>query len=165
MLYANLFTNNLTNVIILPYAAGSHYEVKQFFLRGDVSAVNSLFSDNFYAAVTDTVEVLTVPLDDTIPVTPDLVKIDVEGAELDVLRGMSRMIDAPSLRLIAEWHPTLQLAAGHAPDALPRHLLAHGFTLNAITHTSGAVLRAADLPTLTRQLLKKRSQVELLAIR
>ena len=87
VLYANLFANGLTNVFVLPYAAGIRHEVKQFFLRGEVSAVNSLFSDNFYAVVTDTTEVLTAPLDDLIPVTPDLVKIDVEGAELDVLQG------------------------------------------------------------------------------
>jgi FkbM family methyltransferase len=165
VLYANLFANSLTNIFVLPYAAGSRYEVKRFFLRGEISAVNSLFQDNFYAAVTDTVAVLTAPLDDLIPATPDLVKIDVEGAELDVLQGMERMIDAPGLRLIVEWHPTLQQAAGHAPDALPRHLLAQGFTLHVITHTSSALLHAADLPTLTRQLLERRSPVELLALR
>ncbi len=165
VLYANLFANGLTNVFVLPYAAGSRYAVKQFFLRGKVSAVNSLFQDNFYAAVTATIEVLAVPLDDLIPVTPDLVKIDVEGAELDVLQGMARMLDAPTLRLIVEWHPALQQAAGHAPDALPRHLLAHGFTLRAVTHTRSALLHVADLPTLTRRLLAKRSPVELLAVR
>jgi FkbM family methyltransferase len=165
VLYANLFANSLTNIFVLPYAAGSRYEVKQFFLRGEISAVNSLFRDNFYAAVTDTVEILTAPLDDLIPGTPDLVKIDVEGAELEVLQGMARMIDAPGLRLIVEWHPTLQQAAGHAPDALPRHLLAQGYTLHVVTHTSHALLHATDLPTLTRQLLQKRSPVELLAVR
>ncbi len=165
VLYANLFANNLTNVFVLPYAAGSRHAVKQFFLRGEVSAVNSLFYDNFYAAVTSTIEVQIAPLDDLIPVTPDLVKIDVEGAELEVLQGMARMLAAPALRLIVEWHPTLQQAAGHAPDALPRFLLAQGFDLNVVTHTSSARLHAADLPTLTRQLLKKRSPVELMAAR
>lgn len=165
VLYANLFANHLRNVFVLPYAAGSRYELAQFFLRGEVSAVNSLFHNNFYAAVTETVEVLTAPLDDLIPVIPNLVKIDVEGAELEVLQGMVRMIDAPSLRLIVEWHPTLQQAADHAADALPRYLLARGFTLHAVTHTTSTLLHAADLPALTRQLLQKRRPVELLAIR
>jgi FkbM family methyltransferase len=165
VLYANLFANNLRNVFVLPYAAGSRHQLAQFFLRGEVSAVNSLFHDNFYAPVTETVEVLTVPLDELIPDTPDLVKIDVEGAELDVLQGMARMIDAPSLRLIVEWHPTLQQAADHPPDALPRYLLTQGFTLHAVTHTSSALLHAADVSTLTKQLLQKRGPVELLAAR
>jgi FkbM family methyltransferase len=165
VLYANLFANRLANVSVLPYAAGRRHEINQFFLRGEVSAVNSLFPDNFYAAVTETVEVLTAPLADLIPVTPDLVKIDVEGAELDVLHGMGRLLEAPSLRLIVEWHPTLQQAAGQAPDALPRHLLAQGFRLQVVTHTSQAPIKAADLPTLTRQRLQQRSPVELLAVR
>jgi FkbM family methyltransferase len=165
VLYANLFANNVRNVFVLPYAAGSHDKVAQFFLRGEVSAVNSLFHDNFYAAVTEIVEVVMAPLDDLIPDTPNLVKIDVEGAELDVLQGMTRMIDALSLRLIVEWHPTLQQAADHPPDALPRYLLAQGFTLHVVTHMTSALLYAADLPTLTRRLLQKRGPVELLALR
>jgi hypothetical protein len=67
--------------------------------------------------------------------------------------------------LIVEWHPTLQQAAGYAPDALPRHLLALGYTLHAITHTRGAPLYAAEVPALTRQLLRQRRPVELLALR
>lgn len=165
VLYANLFANRLTNVFVLPYAAGPRREMKPFFLRGEISAVNSLFQDNFYAEVTETREVLLVPLDEVIPVTPALVKIDVEGAELDVLQGMTRMIQSPSLRLIVEWHPTLQQAAGHDPDALPRHLLGHGYTLHAVSHTQSAPLRAADVPRLTESLLEKRSPVELLAVR
>jgi FkbM family methyltransferase len=165
VLYGNLFANRLTNVFVLPYAADSRRGVKPFFLRGEVSAVNSLFQDNFYAAVTETVEVVTAPLDDLIPVTPDLVKIDVEGAELDVLQGMSHMMEASPLRLIVEWHPTLQQAAGHLPDALPRYLVSQGFTLHAVSHTGSVPLHAAEVSTLTRQLLKRRAPVELLALR
>jgi FkbM family methyltransferase len=165
VLYASLFANRLANVIVLPYAAGGRREVKPFFLRGEVSAVNSLFRDNFYAEVTETTEVLLAPLDDLIPAVPDLVKIDVEGAELDVLQGMTRMLNAPGLRLIVEWHPALQEAAGHAPDALPHDLMARGFTLHAVTHTRSALLHTADVPGLTRRLLAQRSPVELLAVR
>lgn len=165
VLYGNLFANHLANVVVLPYAAGSRREVKPFFLRGEVSAVNSLFQESFYAAVTETVAVQIVPLDDLIPHAPDLVKIDVEGAELEVLQGMTRILTARALRLIVEWHPTLQEAAGHAPDALPRDLLARGFTLHVVTHTTHAHLTAADLPGLTRQLLTRRSPVELVAWR
>jgi FkbM family methyltransferase len=165
VLYANLFANSLTNVIVLPYAAGSLSELRRFFLRGDVSAVNSLFQDNFYAPITDTVEVLAAPLDELIAEMPDLVKIDVEGGELNVLHGMSRILQHNSLRLIAEWHPTLQQAAGYAADELPRYLLAQGFTLRVVTHTYSAHLDAADLPSLITSLLQSRSPVELLATR
>jgi len=165
VLYANLFANRLTNVWVLPYAAGSRRAVQPFFLRGAVSAVNSLFPDNFYAAVTATQAVRIMPLDDLLPAAPDLVKIDVEGAELDVLAGMARTLDARGVRLIVEWHPALQEAAGHAADALPRYLWARGFTLHAVSHTHSRLLQAAALPALTRRLLQKRSPVELLAVR
>jgi FkbM family methyltransferase len=165
ILYANLYANHLQNVVVLPYAAGSTHEIKQFFLRGDVSAVNSLYQDNFYHPITKTVEVLAAPLDDLIPGTPALVKIDVEGGELEVLQGMSRILRSGSLRLIVEWHPTLQEAAGHAPDALPRRLKELGFKLRVVTHTKIAPLHKRDLPTLTAHLLDKRSPVELLALR
>jgi FkbM family methyltransferase len=165
ILYANLFAARLHNVWVLPYAAGSRRAVQEFFLRGEVSAVNSLFQENFYAPITDTVQVLTVPLDDLAIETPDLVKIDVEGGELEVLQGMPRMLAAPRMRLVVEWHPTLQQAAGHAADALPRFLLAQGFTLQIVTHTRHAPLPPADLPRWTQHLLRKRSPAELVAVR
>lgn len=165
VLYANLFANALSNVIVLPYAAGSRAAVKEFFLRGAVSAVNSLYPDNFYADVTDTSEVLMMPLDDLLMGVPDLVKIDVEGAELDVLQGMTRLLAAPGLQLVVEWHPVLQEAGGHAPDALPRFLLEHGFVLQAISHTTERPLLGPGIPELTDRLLRKRTPVELLATR
>lgn len=165
VLYANLFANKLTNVYVLPYAAGNKSARQQFYLRGEISAVNSLFHDNFYAPITETVEVLTAPLDDLIPVTPDLVKIDVEGGELNVLQGMSRMLQSHLLRLIVEWHPTLQQAAGYASDELPRLLWDQGFMLQVVTHTQCTPLHLSTLNTLTANLLHTRQPVELLATR
>jgi FkbM family methyltransferase len=164
-LYANIFANQLRQVSILPYAAGSRREIKQFFLRGEASAVNSLYEDNFYHPITASVEVLTVPLDDLIAGTPDLVKIDVEGGELEVLQGMHRLLMSPTLRLIVEWHPTLQQAAGYAADALPRRLLDLGFTVTLVSHTGSAPLVASTIPAHTAHLLHSRSPVELLAMR
>jgi FkbM family methyltransferase len=165
ILYANLFVNDLRNVVVLPYAAGKEHEVKRFYLRGDVSAVNSLFQDNFYHSITQTVEVLAAPLDELIPGAPTLVKIDVEGGELEVLQGMSRLLANRSLRLIVEWHPTLQKSAGHPPEALPRYLMELGYTIQVVTHTHFAPLNSFDLPTLCAKLLDSRSPVELFAFR
>lgn len=165
ILYTNLLLNNLHNVTVLPYAAGSNRGTQQFFLRGDVSAVNSLYQDNFYHPITRTVEVYMLPLDDLLTTAPTLVKIDVEGGELEVLKGMSRLLQERTIRLIIEWHPTLQHAAGHPPDALPRHLASQGFTTQIITHTSTHALNLADLPKITQRLLTKRAPVELLAYR
>lgn len=165
ILYANLFANRVQNVTVLPYAAGRTHAVKHFYLRGDVSAVNSLYQDNFYHPITDTVDVLTAPLDDLIATTPSLVKIDVEGGELEVLHGMTRLLTDRTLRLIVEWHPTLQQAAGHAPDALPKHLLSLGYSIQVVSHTTTTPLRQQDLSRITITLLRQRTPVELLAMR
>lgn len=165
VLYANLFANRLTNVDVLPYAAGARRNLQQFFIRGEISAVNSLFADNFYAAVTKTLDVLTVPLDDLLAEPPDLVKIDVEGAELDVLYGMARLMKSPNLRLIVEWHPALQMAAGCEATALPCRLLAMGYRLTAVGHTHSRQVDAADLPGLAKALLARQSPIELVAVR
>jgi FkbM family methyltransferase len=165
VLYANLLANNLRNVAVLPCAAGRSRGVHTFYLRGSISAVNSLYPDSFYAPVSSIVQVPVAPLDELVAADPELVKIDVEGAELDVLAGMARILAAPRVRLIVEWHPVLQQAAGHAPDALPRTLLAHGFRLHAASHVRVAPLDAADIAGLLARLLQARRPVELVATR
>jgi hypothetical protein len=93
------------------------------------------------------------------------VKIDVEGAELDVLAGMTRLLRRSTLRLIVEWHPGLQEAAGYAPGALPRLLLEHGFTVHAAWHTHVARLDPGDIDAVAARLHRAGRPVELTARR
>ena len=165
VLRENIGTNGLDNVVVRPVAAGRAHEVRDFFLRGEVSAVNSLFPNSVYAAVTGIEQVQVAPLDDLVDVDPDLVKIDVEGAELDVLAGMTRLLRSSALRLIVEWHPGLQEAAGYAPDALPRLLLDHGLTVHAAWHTHLARLNAGDIDGVATRLRRAGGPVELIARR
>ena len=58
----------------------------------------------------------------------DLVKMDIEGAEMGALRGMRRTIDrSPSLALIMEYNPQALQAFGHEPIHALREALAMGF--------------------------------------
>jgi SAM-dependent methyltransferase len=109
----------------------------------------------------DNLEVLR--RNDLVDGTADVVKIDVEGAELDVLEGMPRLLKAAPRALIVEWHPTLQSMAGYAPDALPRWLLDRGWRVRAVSHTSGRSLTELSLHRLTARLLRLQRPVELLA--
>jgi FkbM family methyltransferase len=161
----NLRTNRLANVVVQPVAAGRAHEVRDFFLRGEVSAVNSLFPESVYAAVTGIEPVRVAPLDDLVEGDADLVKIDVEGAELDVLAGMTRLLARSAIHLIVEWHPRLQKAAGYAPDALPRLLLEHGFSLQAASHARVAPLGAGGIDRLAVQLARSGRPVDLVARR
>jgi FkbM family methyltransferase len=66
----------------------------------------------------------TVPaarLDDVLDTTPDLVKMDIEGAELKAIAGMTRLLSAdPSPALIIEHNPQSAAAAGYRPGDLLR---------------------------------------------
>jgi FkbM family methyltransferase len=159
----NIASNGLENVVVHSVAAGRAHEMRDLFLRGDVSAVNSLFPESVYAAVTGTEHVHVAPLDDLVECDPDLIKIDVEGAELDVLAGMTRLLRRPALRLIVEWHPALQEAAGYAATALPRLLLDHGFELHAAGHTSMRRLTSRDIDSVATRLRQRGRPVELVA--
>ncbi len=59
---------------------------------------------------------------------PQCVKIDVEGAELAVLRGMSHLLSQRLVRdLFIEVHPTLMLKEEGGPTALTDWLRRHGY--------------------------------------
>lgn len=173
VLYANLLANTagqgldngLADVVVLPFAAGRTHEVRDFYLRGDTSAVNSFYPESFYAEVTAAIQVAVAPLDDLIPGRPDLVKIDVEGAELEVLGGMERILQAPQVRLVVEWHPLLQESAGHAPDALPHELLGWGFRLYRLRGLGLQQLEADDITALLPSLRRAKRPEDLLAAR
>ena len=140
-------------------------ETREFYLRGEVSAVNSLLPESCYASVSAVARVDVAPLDELVSGRVDLVKIDVEGAELEVLSGMPRLLAQPGLSLAIEWHPELQRAAGYAPDALPRFMLDAGFRVAAVGHFGATALREDAIEPLTQRLLRARRPVELLCVR
>ena len=165
VLRRNVARNHLPQVTIAPVAAGRAHETREFFIRGDVSAVNSFYQESVYAAVTEVVPVTVAPLDDLVDGDADLVKIDVEGAELDVLGGMTRLLRSPRLVIVAEWHPLLQEKGGFAADALPLTLLDLGFALQGASHTQVRPVGREQIPGLIAELRRSGSPVDLLATR
>lgn len=165
VLRTNIARNALDNVTVAAVAAGKASGTCSFYLRGAVSAVNSFYADSVYASVTDVVTVPVEPIDALVTGNADLVKIDVEGAELDVLAGMTRLLTSPAIRLIVEWHPLLQEKAGYAPDALPLALLDQGFSLVGASHTSTRPVNRADLASLVATLSRSGRPIDLLAER
>ncbi len=165
VLRGNLSRNHLTNVTVAAVGAGRVSETRSFYLRGDISAVNSFYQESVYANVTDVVTIPVEPLDALVDGDADLVKIDVEGAELDVLGGMTRLLRSRALRLVVEWHPLLQEKAGYEPDALPMMLFDAGFSLVSAAHASTVPVTRADIAALVVSLKKSGRPVDLLATR
>ncbi|HEY8518941.1 MAG TPA: FkbM family methyltransferase [Gammaproteobacteria bacterium] len=164
VLERNVAASGLANVRIEPVAAGRAAGVRDLYLRGAVSAVNSLFPESCYGAVSGVARVPVARVDD-LSDEAALVKIDVEGGEIDVLEGMPRLLAQPRLALVVEWHPGLQVRAGHAADALPCWLLERGFGLQAASHFRLRPLPAAEVGALAARLLRAGRPVELVARR
>lgn len=100
---------------------------------------------------TETVEVDVLVGDDALPgpfEKPLLVKLDVQGAELDVLAGMPKLLAVADAVLVeVSFAP---LYDGQAdPSAVVAHLLSAGFTLTGVARVPGSpspwALHQADL--------------------
>ncbi len=122
----NLALHGMDNVRALQLAAGSRQETRP--LRVDRAGTkNSFFAGRGSRAVD--VQVTTI---DAAVERADFVKIDVEGAELEVLAGMDKTLASGCRSMLVEWNPRLLILAGHSPDALPRALARHGFALTVL---------------------------------
>ena len=99
---------------------------------------------------TDSIEVRVRPLDALLPseTRPALVKIDAEGFELEVWRGMERLLrETPDLAVIVEFGPSHLLRSGVTIEAWFETLTAPGFTPWEIDEASGTIrpLRSSGL--------------------
>ena len=76
------------------------------------------------------VEVEAAPLDELLDdlTRIDVMKIDVEGAEVQALRGLARTLDAhPGMKLMFEWAPEQIRLMGDDPAEVPARLEKAGF--------------------------------------
>jgi FkbM family methyltransferase len=103
------------------------------------SGHNTLFWDDTAASI----EVPTVTLDEVLAGEPrvDVVKIDAEGAEPFVLRGMRGIIErSPDIHIILEFAPEHLLRAGIQPLAFLDEIAALGFAAHRIHDETGELL-------------------------
>ena len=134
LLENNVKKNNLRNVDLYPVAASN--------VRGEltlnVSAIGlSLFElhSNWskVARSAGTVTVPAMPVDELVHSRVDVAKIDAEGADLDVLKGMSRILsESQNISIIVEWAPPLLEQSGKDPFELPRYLQNLGFQIVSV---------------------------------
>lgn len=97
----------------------------------------------------ETITVPTAPLDAILPpdLLPDMIKMDVEGAEALVLEGGRRVFDSPRLsRVVTEFYPDA-IARTIPPRAFLDHFLSRGFEIRLIAPDGP---RVADLDQIAR---------------
>ncbi len=125
--------------------------------------------DDTFAAQTFTVRTLSVDgyLAEQGVAQVDVVKMDIEGAELGALRGMTQTIaNSPNLVLVMEYNPQALKAFGHDPLQALQEVMGMGFAqLNVIEPSGNLTDVTADetaVADLTNQLMEHMGVVNLL---
>jgi len=129
---------------------------------------------NHVAAANDA-DSLIIPvqtLDEAIPRTPQLIKIDVEGFEMAVLRGADKTLSSPDLKAIIIEINRSSERYGHTPDEVHRLLKGYDFQAYAYEPFS-RILTSLDSPAtqntiylrdieFTRKRIESASKIKLL---
>jgi FkbM family methyltransferase len=149
LLFRNSIINGRPNITALNKAAWHQTERLTFHMRRHFAANSSVGAmegsnlaklDDFE----DNVEVEAVRLDDVLAGFEhvDLIKIDVEGAELQVFMGLTEtMASHPGIRVLFEWSPGQQKMLGTDPQAILDLLRTQGF---ALRHVEGGLCSISD---------------------
>lgn len=138
-LQRNAALNDLDNVTLHAMALGEHDDEVIFFFDPEYPTAAS--SANLMPA--DTVRRVTVPMRrmDGLGLAPDVIKIDVEGGELGVLRGGVETLTAHRPAVFCEMLRKWSAAHGHHPDETIRLMCELGYVC---TTAGRAVERMTD---------------------
>ena len=104
------------------------------------SGHNTLFNDG---KADNEIEVATTSLDEILAMQEqvDIVKIDAEGAEPLIVRGMRQVIQRnPKIRIVLEFAPVHLLRAGGSPMGLLDDIASLGFDIRRIDDVNGDLL-------------------------
>lgn len=118
--------NDLERRVEIVRAAASDTVGVARFVSDGVSGANALTTTDHGASI---VSVPTTTLDAFCRerrLSPDVVKIDVEGAELAVLRGARETLAAGRAQAFVEFHPSVWAAHGVTPELIRAELDAQG---------------------------------------
>jgi FkbM family methyltransferase len=74
----------------------------------------------------------------------DLIKIDAQGAEVEVLRGLAETLRTRAVRLLCELSPSLLARAGHDREAFFGPLRALGYAVYALAADGSVVATSED---------------------
>lgn len=125
----NAALNQCTNVVVHPVALAdrcgftSLHTHRDYHGRDSMLVVEGLHT-GMLKVPTETADTIARRLG----VRPDIVKIDVEGAELDVLRGSEEMLGRGSVRdLFIEVHPERLATAACDEGVVVSYLRGHGY--------------------------------------
>jgi FkbM family methyltransferase len=153
------------NIVPLQFAASDRPGKHHMFVMPGHHPSNSLHPVPGLAEDTS-VTVEAVRVDDVVDAPRvDVVKIDVEGHELQAMRGMERILRAnKDIKLFIEFNPGTLKSAGVSSVDFFDFLAGHGFKLYAINDSNGK-LHLADTAARLVDLLPQSGVINVLAQR
>jgi len=108
-LYENCRRNKIKNVKLIQCAVGDRNTTDAIFMSRESPHMKSSFS-SYGIGESNSIMVKVVNLDDFLPSmgleSVDLMKIDVEGAEFEVLKGARQLIIRNKPEILCELHPS-----------------------------------------------------------
>ena len=113
-----------------PYGIGNADTLKSFAAQGTSSAasfVEEVTAINRAEQVTVTMRKLDTLLDAALFPAPSLVKIDIEGFELEALKGANRLLSSIRPKLLMEIHPFQLTLSGGSEDKLFQSFREHQY--------------------------------------
>jgi FkbM family methyltransferase len=147
MIGQSLSMSGADNCVVVPVACGSKSGTMQLLIPHHDSGRAGFFTAFSGRTRHQRLDVNVIPLDDLLPSTLHservLLKIDVEGSELDVIEGARRLIGARRPAIMVELNPWSASAAGRGTGDLLRLLMALGYSSFA---TSQSFPATVDIP-------------------
>jgi FkbM family methyltransferase len=137
LLHENLRLNQLdSRVIGLPKAVSDETGIQSFFLHGGDQSRSSLIPSG---GGHESTKVGTIVLDDFLDrgIKVDVVKIDIEGGEVNALRGMQETLSRArrGVKLFVECNRASLQLAGESPQSLLAELRRRDFSIYMIDET------------------------------
>jgi FkbM family methyltransferase len=138
MLAANINQLGLNNTIILPFALGESNRIAEFNFIPNLPEESGLKKRHIYNAVPSEFQLITVQvrrLDDVVPLSANVkfIKMDVEGGELDVLKGSLKILDAARPIVAFECGAAGYLGYGSNPDEIFEIFSSRAYSVFSIT--------------------------------
>lgn len=130
LLKKNIITNGYKNVILIHNAVSNENKKIKLYLCEYNNGMHRIYKSKFCSSY---IEIESTRLDDYFEKINfnkqiNFVKMDVEGAELDVLRGMSLLLDKnKKLKIVTEFAPVSLFERGNNPEDFIKILNKHDF--------------------------------------
>lgn len=127
LLLRNIRANRLANIMVYPYAVATSIGYSELRL-GSTSGTHSIAVSPEGSKIQR--RIVTIGLDEFLDpsIHPDVIKMDIEGAEVLALKGMRRVLAGERLKtLFVECEPAILSTLGLSVSDLIGHIKPYGF--------------------------------------